>query len=219
VSGDRSRRVVVVLTLLTTIAAAVVAGLQVEADTQADAANRESELLVLNATSKQISDAYLENYETALVTRVLGDTQESLTLDFAALQQSMTGDDAGSSQLTAQAASKRARATQARALSDIYQDPLLAPASETSLPDVASYFRTRNDVTQEMVDRQNAASDAYNAWGSRSNTYVAILSVLAVTFFLLGMAQIGRRMRPFLATCAGALMVISIAWAAATAFT
>jgi hypothetical protein len=216
---DRTRRIVVILTLITTIVAAVVAGLQVEADTQADSANRQSELLVLQTTARQVSDAYLENYQTALVKSVLADTQEGLTLDLAALKRTAAGDATGSAQLTSQALSKRARAERAMALSDIYQDPALAPAGPNGFPNVAKYFADRIAGTQQLLTEQNAAADTYNMWSSRSGTYVAILSILAVTFFLLGPAQIGRRMRPFLAASASGLLVVSVVWAATTSLT
>ena len=85
-SADRGRRTVVVLTLLTTIVAAVVAGLEVEASTQGDTANRESERLVLTAAALQVSDSVAEGYQSGLVTDVLSNTQQALALEFAALQ-------------------------------------------------------------------------------------------------------------------------------------
>ena len=47
---------------------------------------------------------------------------------------------------------------------------------------------------------------------------MAILSVLAITFFLLGLAQVAKRMRPFLASCAAVLLVVAVGWTALTAF-
>ncbi len=48
---------------------------------------------------------------------------------------------------------------------------------------------------------------------------MAILSVLAITFFLLGLAQVAKRLRVFLAACAGGLLVLVIGWSAITALT
>jgi hypothetical protein len=216
--SDRGRRLVVVLTLLTTIVAAVVAGLEVEASTQGDAANRESERLVLTAAALQVSDTVIEGYQSGLVTDVLSNTQQGLALEFAALQLAQEGKAADATQVGAMAKAARARADEARGLSDIYQDPAYAPASPDGFPDVKGYYDARSTVEQALVTQQNAASDAYNLWNSRSDTYVAILSVLAITFFLLGLAQVAKRMRPFLATCAGILLVVAMGWGALTAF-
>jgi hypothetical protein len=213
--SDRGRRLVVVLTLLTTIVAAVVAGLEVEASTQGDAANRESERLVLTAAALQVSDTVIEGYQSGLVTDVLSNTQQGLALEFAALQLAQEGKAADATQVGAMAKAARARADEARGLSDIYQD---APASPDGFPDVKGYYDARSTVERALVTQQNAASDAYNLWNSRSDTYVAILSVLAITFFLLGLAQVAKRMRPFLATCAGILLVVAMGWGALTAF-
>ncbi|MEI6360814.1 MAG: hypothetical protein WCP95_01655 [Actinomycetes bacterium] len=218
-TGDRGRRTVVVLTLLTTIVAAVVAGLEVEASTQGDAANRDSERLVLTAAARQVSDTVAEGYQTRLVTEVLANTQQSLALDYAALQQGSAGKTSEAEELGALAAAAHARADQAQALSDIYADPAFAPATPDGFPDVKGYLDARAAGEKDLVAQQNDASDAYNLWNSRSDTYVAILSVLAITFFLLGLAQVAKRMRPFLATCAGGLLVLVIGWSALTAFT
>jgi hypothetical protein len=219
VRGDRGRRIVVVLTLITTIVAAIVAGLEVEASTQSDTANRESERLVLTASARQVSDTADEGYQSRLVTDVLVDTQQALTLDIAALDLIKAGDTVGATQVGKLAAASHARAERAKQLSDIYTDPRYAPATADGLPDVQGYFTARTAGEVDLVAQQNAAADAYNLWGSRSDTYVAILSVLAITFFLLGLAQVAQRMRPFLASCGGGLLVLTVAWAVFTAAT
>ena len=216
---DRGRRAVVVLTLLTTIVAAVVAGLEVEASTQGDRANRESERLVLTAAALQVSDTVVENYQNRLVTDVLTNQQEGLALDYAALQLGGKGDDAGATQVGYLAEAARARAKQAMALSDVYSDPAYAPAKDGDFPDLQGYLTARSNVEAAVVAQENAASYSYNLWNSRSDTYVAILSVLAITFFLLGLAQVARRMRPFLASTAAALLLLTVAWSAFTALT
>jgi hypothetical protein len=218
-SGDRGRRIVVILTLVTTIVAAIVAGLEVEASTRSDTANRESERLVLTVSAQQVSDTADEGYQSRLVTDVLTNTQQAITLDIAALDLVKAGDTAGATQIAKLAEASRARADRAKALSDIYADPTYAPTSPEGLPDVQAYYDVRAAGESALVAQQNAASDDYNLWGSRSDTYVAILSVLAITFFLLGLAQVAKRMRPFLAACGGTLLVLAIGWAALTAVT
>ena len=216
---DRGRRLVVVLTLITTIVAAIVAGLSVDAGTHADTANRESEYLVLVATNQTNADIGAENYQTSLVTDVIGNTAEGLAHDYAALQLAAQGDAVGAEAVGALGNAARARADAARRLSDIYQDPDWAPATPDAFPNVQGYFTAKQDAEQAIVTRQNAASDTYNEWNAKGDTYIAILSVLAVTFFLLGLAQVSKKMRPFLAICAGVLMVVSMAWATAVLVT
>jgi len=211
---DRGRRLVVVLTLITTIVAAVVAGLSVDAGTRQDAANRESEYLVLIATNQTVSDIGAENYQTSLVSDVVSNSADGLAHDMAALQLAATGDASGALTVTALANGSRARADAARKLSDLYQSPKWGPTSADGFPDVKGYFAAQADAEQAIVTRQNQASDTYNAWSAKGDTYVAILSVLAVTFFLLGLAQVSKRMRTFLATCAGGLLLVSIVWTA-----
>ena len=214
-SPNRGRRLVVVLTLITTIVAAVVAGLSVDAGTRADAANRESQYLVLVASDQTLNDLAAENYQAAIVTDILMNTDDGLAHDMSALVSSSKDDPGGAEQLAALGAAARARADAARALSDIFHGMASAPSTPEDFQKVQAYYEQRNEAERAIVARQNAASDTYNAWSSKGDTYVAILSVLAVTFFLLGLAQVSKRMRPFLASCAGALMVLATAWTAA----
>ncbi len=211
------RRVVVVLTLLTTILAAVVAGLEVEASTQADVANRNSQRLALEASALTVSHTVAERYQTDLIADVLAATQESLALGATALELSAAGNGASAAEVGILAEAATARAASASLLSDVYQDPRYAPTTEGGFPDLAGYLSDRNDVIAEIVSRQNAAADAYNDWDARSSAYVAVLSVLAITFFLLGLAQVSKRMRPFLAGSAALLMAIVVGWATSIA--
>ncbi len=40
-----------------------------------------------------------------------------------------------------------------------------------------------------MLKQQNDSVDAYNIWNARSDTYTAILTVMAIALFLFGLAQ------------------------------
>ncbi len=44
-------------------------------------------------------------------------------------------------------------------------------------------------AANEIVTKQNAASDAYDLWNRKSDLYTGVLTVLAVTLFLFGLAQ------------------------------
>lgn len=216
---ERGRRTVVVLTLLTTIVAAIVAGLSVDAGSHADLANRESERLVLVEASRSVSDGADQDYQSRLVAEVLAGQQESLVHSYASIERQTAGDAAGAKSLDALAKAAQASADQGMKLSDVYADPQYAPASADTLPDLQGYLKARTDVEQDLVAQQNAASDEYGLWNSRSDTYTAILSVLAITLFLLGLAQVSKRMRLFLGWCGGALLVLAVAWTGITALT
>jgi hypothetical protein len=206
------RRVVVILTLITTILAAVIAGLEVEASTQADVANRDSQRLALEASALTVSHTVAERYQTELITSVLDATQEFLALSISSLDLIGKDDAAAASQVSVLASAAKARAARASELSDVYQDPRYAPATADTFPDLAAYLDDRNAEIAAIVTRQNAAADTYNSWDSKSSSYVAVLSVLAITFFLLGLAQVSKRMRPFLAGSAGLLMIAAVGW-------
>jgi len=39
------------------------------------------------------------------------------------------------------------------------------------------------------VTSQNTAADAYNRWSGKADSYTSVLTILAVAFFLFGLAQ------------------------------
>ena len=85
----------------------------------------------------------------------------------AALKLPAAGSATEAEQISALAAAARARADQARTLSDIYADPAFTPATPDGFPDLQAYFEGRAAVERVMVAQQNAASDSYNDWNSR----------------------------------------------------
>jgi len=94
----------------------------------------------------------------------------------------------------------------------LYNDPRYAPDQPDGLPNAQTYIDDEAQTVNEIVTRQNAASDAYQEWNAKSDAYTAILTLLAIVFFLLGVAQSTHRMRPFFAISGSLIMLISIAW-------
>ena len=45
------------------------------------------------------------------------------------------------------------------------------------------------EKVNEIVAQQNQAADLYNAWDRKADSYITALTVLAVAFFLFGLAQ------------------------------
>ncbi len=209
--GNRTRMLIIVLTLLNTVFAAVLAGLQIDASIRGDDANRESQSLAVSISGELTRNGIETGYQTALLTRVISSTQEALTLEFSALQRQTAGDLSAAAELRAQAAISRARAARAQQMSLFFQDPRYR-AEGGGLPKVQLYEQDRLAHSQAMLVRQNAASDTYAVWNGKSDTFVAILTVLAVAFVLLGIGQATRRTGAFFAGVGALLMSASLVW-------
>ena len=54
---------------------------------------------------------------------------------------------------------------------------------------MTAYLADLHSYSSELVEKHNTASDAYHHWSNKSDSYVAVLTVLATAFFLLGIAQ------------------------------
>jgi hypothetical protein len=55
------------------------------------------------------------------------------------------------------------------------------------------------------------ASEDNHKWDSKADAYIAVLRILAIAFFLLGLAQ-STRMRLFFSLSALAIMVFAVIW-------
>jgi hypothetical protein len=213
-SGARGRGVrtlIIVLTLINTVFAAVLAGLQIDASIKADDANRVSQALAVSISGELTRNGVATGYQTALLAKVISATQEALTLEYTALQREVASDPAGAAELRAQGSIARARAARAQQMSLLFLDPRYRPTG-AGLPDLEQYQKDRLAHSQEMLTRQNAASDSYSLWSGKSDTFVAILTVLAVAFVLLGIGQATRRTGAFFAAMGALLMSASLVW-------
>jgi hypothetical protein len=64
------------------------------------------------------------------------------------------------------------------------------------------------------VARQNAAADDYNRWNRKGDAYTSVLAILAVAFFLFGLAQaLSPRLRLLLAIFGVAALAGAALWA------
>lgn len=80
-------------------------------------------------------------------------------------------------------------------------------------PYVNPYFDDRYVGPNLVAIRQAAQSEEIGAWGSKSNSYVAVITILAVALFLLGLSlTIGGQVRTVLAIPAVAIFATSIVW-------
>jgi hypothetical protein len=110
-------------------------------------------------------------------------------MQFTALQSEQSSDKFGAALSNISALAAQARADKLRSFSIFYTDPRYAPASLDEMPNTDSYVIDANARANELVKEQNAAADAYHVWNSKADSYVGVLTVMAVAFFLFGLAQ------------------------------
>jgi hypothetical protein len=188
-SSERYKTLIVALTMITTIITAIVAGLQADANIRANAANRDSQYYALLASAELRRSGLQSSYDLNTLAAVLRETQTSLMMQFTALQSEQSSDKFGAALSNISALAAQARADKLRSFSIFYTDPRYAPASLDEMPNTDSYVIDANARANELVKEQNAAADAYHVWNSKADSYVGVLTVMAVAFFLFGLAQ------------------------------
>lgn len=210
--NERSRLFVLVLTLINTVFAATLAGLQSDANIRADAANVESQYYAVQVSAELVRQGHQSAYDFDTFSTFLKNSQESLVLQFSALEVENNGDAQGAARLRVQASAAQARADAARPLSIFYTDPRYAPASPDAAPNLQRYLDDQAALANALVEKQNAAADTYQRWDGKSDSYLTLLTLVSLVFFLLGVAQTTQRLRLFFALAAVSLMLVSGAW-------
>ena len=115
------------------------------------------------------------------------------------------------------AAAPTARAERGQGLSILCSDPWYAPADQASFPHLLAYVDDPSAGARNLVSRQNVAADLYQRWSVKSDAYVTVLTVLAVAFFLFGLAQTMQavRLQQFFGLSGAVLLLGTVVWAAA----
>jgi len=209
---ERWKSVVLVLTLINTVFAALLSGLQVDAGIRANTANRDSQYYATLLSSELVRQGYQSSYDFQTFAATLKPSQESLIAEFTALGLEQDGDKNAADNFHAQSLISEAQADAARKFSILFNDPRYAPTQSDSMPKADLYIADQAKAANDILTKQNAASDDYQVWNKKSDAYVAVLTLLAIVFFLLGVAQSTQRMRPFFAVSASVIMLISVAW-------
>jgi hypothetical protein len=209
---NRFRTLVLVLTLINTIFAATLSGLQVDANIRANNANRDSQYYALLASNELVRLGQQSAYDLELFANTVKDTQQSLVMEFTALELEKNGNKESAARLRSQSEISKARSEKGVSLSLLYSDPRYAPKEPDGMPDFQAYLADQGKSPNDLVAKQNAASDAYHKWNGKADAYVAILTVLAIAFFLLGLAQSSVRMRLFFAGSAVVIMAVAAVW-------
>jgi hypothetical protein len=211
-SNDRVRTLILVLTLVNTIFAAALSGLQVDANIRANRAVRDSEYYALQASNELVRLGQQSAYELQLFATTAKDAQQATVMELTALELEKNGDKESAARLRSQSEIAQARSKKGVSLSLLYSDPRYAPTETGGVPDLQAYLADQSKSPNKLVAQQNAATDAYHEWNGKADAYVAILSVLVIVFFLLGIAQSSVRMRLFFAGSAITVMLIAVLW-------
>ncbi len=194
-SNDRYKNIVILLTILTTIFAAALAALQSDAGIRASVANRDSQYYAVLISGELHRSGLEADYQFNVFGDYLKNEQQATVLQLTALQQDEKGDKAAAQATTLLADVAQARADVGKKFSIFYNDPHYAPKTENDLPDVQQYVTDSNQAANELLTKQNQVSDSYHRWDSKSDSYVTALTILAVAFFLFGLAQAVKNLR------------------------
>ncbi len=212
--SDRYKTLVVILTVLTTVLTAIVASLQADANIRSSVANRESQLDAILVAGEIQRESFKFTYDTNIFSAYLLNAQESNVLQITALEQEQAGDGPGSLSSLLRASEVQARADAARKFSVFFNDPRYAPATDADAPDMQTYLDDTYAAATELVEKQNAAADAYNRWNRKGDAYTGVLAILAISFFLFGLAQaLAPRLRLLFAIFGVVAMAVSSFWA------
>jgi hypothetical protein len=218
-NSENWKKLILVLIILNTVLGAMVGFLQTDAGILSNQANVESEYYSILASGEILRSSIQSTYDMASYGEVLKNTQESLVLQYTALDEASKGNLAGSQLASLQAAVQQARADQATKLSLFFSDPRYAPKTQDQAPDIQTYLDEQNSLANSLVSKNNIASDNYHLWSKKADTYVAILTILAVAFFLLGLGQsLTSKVRLLFAMFGMLIMVLGTAWTLLTYF-
>jgi hypothetical protein len=195
---DRIKTFVVVLTVFTTVVTAIVAGLQADANIRASASNRDSQLYAILAAGELHHQDMQSTYDLNVFADYLKDAQQATILQMTALQQEQSGDTKAAAASRQEADIAQARADTARNFSLFFNDTRYAPQNPGDLPNTQAYLTDLYAAANDLVAKQNAAADAYDRWNQKGDAYTSVLTILAIAFFLFGLAQALSSRRRFL---------------------
>lgn len=188
-SSDRYKNLIVVLTVFTTVLAAVLAALQADANIREGVANRDSQYLAILASGELHRAGLESNYEFSILGDYLQNLQEGTVLEITALEQETDGDEDAAQASREIAALSQARTVIGEKFSILYTDPRYAPENDGDLPRAEQYVTDVFERANEIVEEQNKAADDYHTWDRKADLYVSALTIIAVAFFLFGLAQ------------------------------
>ena len=176
------------------------------------AENAIHELVGLLAANEVVHFERESGYEYQLFLDAINEAQRSQILTLTALDLEDAGETQGAAIVSNQSQVAEARYKKGSSLSLLLSDPRYAPSEPGDLPKVQLYLDDQRKAIQELETKQNAASDEYYRWDGKADGYITALTVLAVAFFSLGLAQSTGRLRHFFAFFALAIMLLTAIW-------
>jgi hypothetical protein len=210
---ERWKTMIITLTMINTILVAIVAGLQTDANIRANNANRDSQYYAVLTSAELVRIGQINNYDIGVFARILDNTQRSLVMGFTALEQLQNGDESGAALSSLQEQIAQAQADAATKFSIFYKDSRYAPKSADAQPNLQAYIDDSNAKALELLASQNTAADAYKIWSGKSDSYVAVLTILAIAFFLFGIGQsVNPRLRLLFVGFGIVVIVLGVGW-------
>jgi hypothetical protein len=211
--AERWKRLAIFLILVNTAFTAMVAALQADANIRASQGARDAQYYSILVSGELLRTRVQSDYDLGRYSDFLLAGQQANILEYTALQLQFAGDERGYQDLLARSQVARARADRVKALNVFFTDPRYAPPDELTAPDMQAYLDDLSARADEMVRQQNEASDRYHRWNDKADAYVAILTILAIAFFLLGISQtVQPGLRLLFAAFAALVMAIGLAW-------
>jgi tetratricopeptide (TPR) repeat protein len=192
VEFDPFKRRVALLVVAITFFGSLVAFLQTRAGNREEIAAREAQIEAVSEVGTSVSSQ--AEQDQAYDVYVLASEYERRTILAKGRARVLGETPAG-----AAAAEEAARWERARvALSPL--SPLLGDERYAIEPVAESpYFAEKSTAIDTASLRQQARSEVVGAWGSKSGSYIAVITLLAVALFLLGLSlTIGGEVRKFL---------------------
>lgn len=211
---ENHKTLIIVLILITTVVTSIVAGLQADASIRANTANRDSQYYAILASSELLRSGLASTYDFNTWARQSRELQESLVMQITSLELKGQGNEQGVENSDLIALGTQARADRLKVFSVFFTDPRYAPATEDGFPNLEAYLIDSQAKANEIVGLQNAAADNYHTWSRKADSYLGVLTIIAVAFFLFGLAQaVSGRIRLMFTTFGFFILLGASAWA------
>ena len=216
---DRWKTTTLILTVLTTVFASILAALQTNADIRAATANRDSQSLACSPRESCSAPGLVANYEFSLLVEIVKDLQTSTIFGLTALEQQYHA---------ARRAAPRPAASwplpPRRALNAAKPSPRCTPMRATrprrvQLPGPAGLHAGPAAGAASSSPSRTRPPICTSYGVPSADAYVTVLTVLAVAFFLFGLAQTVQalQLQRFFVLSGALILGGTILWAATIA--
>ncbi|MBI4786307.1 MAG: hypothetical protein HY782_04595 [Chloroflexi bacterium] len=210
---ERWKNLVVVLTILATVIAAIVAAMAADAGIQAAQANVESQLYSVQLSGELQRSAQRLSYEMDAVASTNREVAEATKWNALAKDLQSQGKSAEATMAMLQAKAAHARAERTKELSVLYNEPRYAVKNGS--PGLKEYWEDLTVTAEALFEKQQATSEQYRKWNSRTDSYAVVLTVLTIALFLFALAQaVAARLRLMFAAFGSIAIIAAVVWVA-----